>query len=129
MAEPDGQILIEKTQTRDTTLSLSVEEMLLISQGFSVDELRRQANLTDEALLKAAKEHVDKCSRYQGFMRSLYFAEIPGGEEATEDFQLSYVYKKYSEIRDKLKDLLSSVESKSKSVHKFNFGLEMIKSV
>jgi hypothetical protein len=127
LADDSQKIYIEKTQTSNTSLALTLEELMLISQSFNLDELKRQASLTDEALEKAAKIYVDQNLASSSFIRSLYFAEIPGGEKAPYEVQVETVYNNYKKIRQKLKDLLSSVESKSKSVHKFYFGLEQVK--
>jgi hypothetical protein len=127
LADNSQKIYIEKTQTANTSLALTLEELMLISQSFDLDELKRQASLTDKVLEKAAKSYVDKNLSSSGFIRGLYFAEIPGGEKASLEVQVETVYNNYKKIRQKLKDLLSTVESKSKSVHKFYFGLEQVK--
>ncbi len=127
IAEGYGNIFIEKKQTAFTSLNLTAEELLLISQSFDLGELKRQANLSDESLRKAAEEYVHKNLASGGFLRGLYFADIPKGEEATIEEQIDHYFKKFHETRGKLKDLLAKVTSKSSHVHKFSFGLEHIK--
>jgi hypothetical protein len=127
LAEADGKIFVEKKQTAYTSLTLSPEELLLISQSFDLNELKRQAALSDETLLKAAQDYVSRSLSAGGFLRGLYFADFPKGEETTVEEQIDHTFKKFSNTRDKLKDLLEKISSKSKHVHKFCFGLEHIK--
>ncbi len=127
MAEDRGLIFIEKTQTIDSKLALSIEELLSIGQSFDVNELRRQVNLTDEDLLRGAKEYVEKCLNTKSFFQGIYFADFPQKENTPKDEQIEFRFNEFKNIRNKLKELLSKVEGNSKGVHKFYFGLEHIK--
>lgn len=127
LAESHESIFIEKTQTIDTTIKLSVEEVLCICQSFDLDELKRQSELDDESLKNAAIDMVEKHNNSSGFLKSLFYAEMPKGESTTKDEQIAFHFDKMVDVRKKIRDLLSTVESKSKNVHKFYFGLENVK--
>ena len=127
LAGESDTIYIEKTQTIDTKLALSVEESILIGQSFDINELKRQAALSDESLRAAAVAYVKEMSGSAKFLRNLFFADLPNGERTPEEEQIEFRFQQFCKTRDKLKNLLSSVLSKLKNVHKFYFGLENIK--
>jgi hypothetical protein len=127
LAEENGLIFIEKTQTIDSRLALSLEELLSIGQSFDINELRRQVNLTDEQLFKGATNYVEKCLNTKSFFQGIYFADFPEKENTPKEAQIEFRFVQFKKTRDKLKELLTKVESNSKSGHKFYFGLEDIK--
>lgn len=127
MTQDRGLIFIEKTQTIDSKLALSIEEMLSIVKSFDIDELRRQANLTDEQLLQGAVNYVEKCMNSNSFFKGLQFADLPLKEDTPKKEHIEFRFSEFASIREKLKELLLKVESNSKTVNKFNFGLEDIK--
>jgi NTP pyrophosphatase (non-canonical NTP hydrolase) len=127
MAEGHDDIFIEKTQTIDTTIKLSVEEVLCIAQSFDINELKRQADLDDESLHKAASESVQKNSTGSSFFKGLFYADMPKGENTPIEEQVEFEFEKFKNTRKKLRDLLDKVESKSRTSHKFYFGLEHVK--
>jgi hypothetical protein len=126
VSEGRDDIFIEKRQTIDTTVKLSVEEILCISQSFDFDELKRQADLDDDALHKSCEESVAKNNNSSSFLKSLFFAEMPKGESTPVEEQIEFEFEKLKKIRKNLRDLLDKVESKSRNVHKFYFGLEHV---
>jgi len=127
MAEENDTIFIEKTQTIDTTIKLSIEEVLCMCQSFDLEELKRQADLDDETLKKSAIDAVQKHDSASGFLRSLFYSDIPNGASATFDEKVDFQFEKLKNLRKNLRDLLDKVENKSRNIHKFYFGLEHIK--
>ncbi len=116
---------IEKKQTCNLTITLNLEEVCCIAKAFNVDQLKRQAEITDEQILKHVQEECDGMSKTMFPLNFYYSVYSNNVENLTTEERIKegikYYTKKRSDIR-RIWDLF-----KTYSVYDIYFGLEKIK--
>lgn len=117
-------LYLEKTQTSESKVKLSLLEMGMIAKCFDILELERQANLTDEQILQFVKSDLQK-NRTNPWSK-MYYQSLCQSTEPTDDEIVEAQYKYYKSLHIKVVALRDALNSESK-IYKRQFGLEQIK--
>lgn len=123
LLEPE-KIVIEKKLNQNVSIKLDLNEIGLLVKSFDLQELERQANLTDDDILKYVDNNFEKCKN--NTWSRLWFKSICDIENPTDDELKLAHYKDLIKTRDKIKALRDQVNSEGRVV-KHQFGLEEIK--
>jgi len=103
---------------------LTTEQVVGLSNMINVGELRRQANLTNEEILKHAQETVAARVKTPDFFGQLTGLLVYGMVDDPVENQIASGVAHYTKIRDKLKQLVELLDNQSRRGSNFQFGLE-----
>ncbi len=120
----DGLYHIEKEQTHLVNLSLTLEEIISIAKSVNIQELTRQANITDDQIKKYVLEEYSKNKLKIG-LSFCWLTSIYGNSELSDEERIEKGIFYYSNIRERIKETLYI--SETYRVSEISFGLECIK--
>lgn len=123
VADP-GNFYIEKTSNQDIVVKLSLHEIGMLVKAFDVNELERQANLTDEQILNHVK--ADYCKNKNSSWCKMWYRSLCNVENPTDEDLMESQLKHLIKTRDKLIALRNLMNSEGRVSHHI-FGLEEIK--
>ena len=105
---------------------LTTEQAIGLSNQINIGELRRQADLTDEQILKHTQETVAARVKTPDFFGQLTGLLVYGMVDDPVEDQIASGVSHYTKIRDKLKQLVGLLDNKSRRGSTLQFGLEEI---
>ena len=119
-------VFIRKQQVVEFESKFSKEEIFSIARSLDLQELERQANLSDETILKFVTRQVMERTTINknNLFAEMHATSIYGNIESAVDQQIQNGLEYFQKIRDSIKKLHTDVISKK--VYKIQFGLEMI---
>lgn len=115
---------IEKEQKNVIDISLSLEEIISIARAVDLNELHRQANLSDSDIKVHVTAEYQKSKVCSGLL-GLWTSRIFGDPELSDEKRIENGILYYSNIRDGIKKALN--DSEGFKVDKVFYGLENFK--
>ncbi len=115
---------IEKEQKTLVNVSLSLEEIISIAKSVDLNELNRQANLSDEQIVSYTTSEYHKSKACSGLLE-LWVSRIFGNSELPEAKRIENGICYYKNIRDGIRKALK--DSEGFKTDKIFYGLENFK--
>lgn len=119
----DDSIVLEKTQKTNVKIELSLEEACAIAKSVNLQELKRQAEITDEQILEFLEKKLK--NDYNNIFMSIWMTRVFGDENSTKEEKIQHGLQHYQNIRAEIKKIYDkTISSKS---YPIEFGLSEIK--
>lgn len=109
-----------------TTLRLDLEQMVGLVNQFDLNELRRQAELTDEQIRAHVEATVNARYQSKDFLSQLAGSLVYGCANDPKEKQIAAAMEFYTHKRDYLKRLIPVLENKPRKGSRFMYGLEEV---
>lgn len=115
---------IEKEQKHIVDISLSLEEIISIAKSVDLNELNRQANLSDEQIVFYTTSEYQKSKLCTGLL-GLWVSRVFGNSELPDEERIQNGISYYKNIRDGIRKALK--DSEGFKTDRVCYGLENFK--
>jgi hypothetical protein len=124
----DKHVYLEvHTDTVETTIRFDLEQVVGLASQINLDELRRQAGITDEQIRKHVVSTVEARLNATDFFGQIYGLMQFGPGDSPKEEQIENGINYYMSIRNRLQKLLPVLNNTPRKGTSFQFGLEEIR--